>query len=139
MTRKEREKKRFQVGTKDMSADERAALRSAMLASQRLKRARDRRRMGQALIAIGCARGRTVQRRNSDRATDAQRRQLVGARVPREKAEQYRECAQLEGMSLYRFAADALEEYWKKLEEVRTRTDVRLGEDEEKDEKETET
>ena len=55
------------------------------------------------------ARRRAAQRAASDRQTDKDRRLLVGARVPREKAERYRKKAKASGRSLYRFVLDALE------------------------------
>ncbi len=51
---------------------------------------------------------RTRCRRASDRATDARRRVLIGARVPRALAEQVREAARGKGVSVYRFIVDII-------------------------------
>lgn len=63
----------------------------------------------EAASDIILARARTEARRESDKRTDARRRVLVGARVPRETAEQYRAAAERAGVSLYKWVADALE------------------------------
>ena len=65
--------------------------------------------MFELIVAIAAARGRGAQRRTSDRRTDARRRTLVGARLPREQAERCRAAADKLGVSLYRFALEALE------------------------------
>ena len=69
------------------------------------------------MAALVLARRRTQQRRDSDRETDVQRRLLVGARLPRETAERYRACAKEHGLSLYAFAAAALEREYRRLTE----------------------
>lgn len=51
---------------------------------------------------------RRRQRRNSDAKTDHERRLLVGPRLPREIAEQYRAAAEARHLSLYSWAAQAL-------------------------------
>lgn len=51
----------------------------------------------------------------SDAETDARRRTLVGARLPRETVERYRECASAHGLSLYAFASSALEREFERL------------------------
>lgn len=51
--------------------------------------------------------------RKQQRASDGKRRLLVGPRLPRETAERYREAAAAKGQSLYQWAADALEAYYK--------------------------
>lgn len=61
------------------------------------------------------ARRRAQQRRDSDAETDVKRRLLVGARLPRETAERYRECARSHGLSLYSFACSALEREYLRL------------------------
>lgn len=63
----------------------------------------------EAASDIILARARTEARRKSDKQTDTRRRVLVGARVPREAAEQYRAAAERAGISLYRWVANALE------------------------------
>ena len=51
---------------------------------------------------------RTKARRDAD--TDHARRTLIGVRLPRAQVERIRRAASLEGKSLYRFVADALDE-----------------------------
>ena len=66
------------------------------------------------LQRLAAARRRASSRAQSDAQTDHARRLLVGARLPRETAEKYRECASEHGLSLYRFVSGALErEYWR--------------------------
>ncbi len=70
------------------------------------------------LISRLClARRRAEQRWKSDMTTDQARRLLVGARIPRRKAEQYRRRAAAHGMSLYRFVCVALEKEYQSLTE----------------------
>lgn len=57
------------------------------------------------------AQARTSGRRRSDARTDAERRILVGARVPREDADRFRQAASRSGQSLYAWVRDALEEH----------------------------
>lgn len=54
------------------------------------------------------AQARTNDRRKSDAKTDATRRTLVGARVPRADADRYRAAAAAEGLSLYAWTVAAL-------------------------------
>ena len=54
------------------------------------------------------AQARTNERRKSDAKTDAARRTLVGARVPRADADRYRAAAAAEGLSLYAWTRAAL-------------------------------
>ena len=61
------------------------------------------------------ARRRTEQRARSDARTGARRRVLVGAQVPREAGQRYRQCAEGEGISLYRFVCNALEREYRRL------------------------
>ena len=88
------------------SADERAVLLAAMKAGQ-VKPG--------FLVRLAAARRRTCQRAGSDAVTDLGRRILVGARLPRVIAEQYRACAQAQGISLYRFVSNALEREYRRL------------------------
>lgn len=55
------------------------------------------------------ARKRTIKKAKSDKRTDEDRRQLVGARVEKERYERYKEAADERGVSLYRFTIDALD------------------------------
>ena len=80
-----------------MSAHEREALRRAMQAAQ------EDPAMLSRITAIAAARGEAVRKRASDRRTDAARRTLVGARVPRE-------AAMAQGISLYAWVCKALEQ-----------------------------
>lgn len=57
------------------------------------------------------AQARTNARRTSDARTDSTRRTLVGARVPRADADRYRAAAAAEGVSLYAWVRDALEDH----------------------------
>ena len=52
---------------------------------------------------------RTARKKESDKCTDAKRRRLIGARMPRIDAERCRACAALMGISQYRFTVNALE------------------------------
>lgn len=54
------------------------------------------------------AQARANDRRKSDAKTDATRRTLVGARVPRADADRYRAAAAAEGLSLYAWTVAAL-------------------------------
>ena len=96
---------RFREDLGLFSADERAVLLAALEAGQ-VKPG--------FLVRLAAARRRTCQRADSDAVTDQARRILVGARLPRETAERYRECAASHGLSLYRFVSNAMErEYWR--------------------------
>lgn len=59
--------------------------------------------------ALALARRRAQQRANSDRRTDAKRRELVGAHVPKLLAARVRSCAKGKGVSMYRFLIDGIE------------------------------
>lgn len=59
------------------------------------------------------ARRRYAQKQESDVGS----RLLVGARVPRQTAERYRQCARQRGISLYRFVCNALEREHRRLTE----------------------
>lgn len=61
------------------------------------------------------ARRRAHMRGLSDSRTDVARRLTCGARLPRETVERYRECAREHGLSLYSFAASALEREYRRL------------------------
>lgn len=58
--------------------------------------------------------GRNDLKRSSDRRTDAARRILVGARIPRWEAEQYRAQAMNEGRSFYRWCSAAFRYYYRR-------------------------
>lgn len=89
-----------------MNISERAAMAAALREAVRLRRTG--RTMVSLVTDIGAARGRTIQRQESDRKTDAARRQLVGARLQLADAQRCRACASALQVSLYRFATDAL-------------------------------
>lgn len=98
---KKREKRRIAAakrGWDDLSSDEKRAV----------KRLMNDARTPALVVNMLVARSRTIRRRDSDRATDAERRILIGARVPREFGTRCRVCADALGVSLYRFTADAL-------------------------------
>lgn len=109
MDRNERKLGRFRVGVDHMSASERAAMEAALKAATALESRQDRRRMVSVISDIGAARGRAEQKRESDARTDARRRKLIGARLPRAQAERCKRCADAQGLSLYRFVCNALE------------------------------
>ena len=67
------------------------------------------------ILRMAAARRRATQRADSDARTDNARRVLVGARVPRGVARRYKALCQAKGISLYRFACDALEREYKRL------------------------
>lgn len=71
----------------------------------------------QLIEQLVIARRRARQKARSDRGTDKARRLTVGARLPRETAERYRQCAYAHGLSLYRFACCALEREYRRLTE----------------------
>ena len=62
------------------------------------------------LDELAVAMRRRNQQRESDRITDQNRRTLVGAHVPRKKAEYYKELAAEKDMSLHMWVYYALEE-----------------------------
>lgn len=90
-----------------MSADEKRAMVAALECLRDLKG--PVRKMEECLADIGIAMQRTSRRRESDARTDGARRKLVGARLPLEDAERCRKCAELEGVSLYRFVVRAMQ------------------------------
>lgn len=61
-----------------------------------------------ALMAAVC---RAEQQYESNLVTDPERRVLVGPRLPRWMVERYRAAAKAQGVSLYRWATDALERH----------------------------
>ena len=96
------------------SADEARAWQKALKTARALPDVEDAAIMERCLAAVLLARQRAGRRRESDARTDHARRTLVGARLPREVADKYRSCASAHGLSLYRFASNALErEYWR--------------------------
>ena len=103
---RERKLKRAVALAAVMSADERRAMMAALVALRGLRG--NVRRMEECIADIGLAMQRTKKRRESDRETDGKRRKLVGARLPLEDAARCAACAELEGVSLYRFVVRAL-------------------------------
>ncbi len=89
---------RFKEAFDLLSADEQRAVLQAVETSSRPS----------DVVAIVMAIDRTRGRRFSDRATDARRRVLVGARVPRELADKVKLAAQEKGVSVYRFVLDTI-------------------------------
>lgn len=65
-----------------------------------------------ALSLVIRASARGSRKRPQDRANDAAARTLIGARIPRETADRYREAAAAEGVSLYRWVCTALEKHY---------------------------
>ena len=109
MNREKRKYNRLQVGTEHMNAQERAAMEAAYWAALHIQKGSERRKMMDRITDIGAARGRAEQCRESNARTDARRRKLVGARVPKEFAQRCKRCADAKGISLYRFVCNALE------------------------------
>jgi len=89
-----------------MSADEKRAMVAALKALRGMKG--NVRHMEECLADIGIAMQRTQMRRESDARTDGARRKLVGVRLPLDEAARCKKCAELEGVSLYRFVVRAL-------------------------------
>lgn len=104
---RERKLKRAQRSIPYLSADEEIAMVAALKCLGRLKGPVCE--MEERLADISLAIQRTRKRRASDARTDGARRKLVGARLPLEDAERCRKCAELEGVSLYRFVVRALQ------------------------------
>lgn len=99
------DKEAISEGFKLFSAGEREALLDLMDGSVGLS---------QGLRALMLARRRDYAKALSDSETDRSRRLLVGARLPRETAERYRQCAREHGQSLYAFCSSALEREFKR-------------------------
>lgn len=94
-----------------MNLSEREAMLDAMRLARRI--GGRRKEMEEAILRIALGRLRDFDRAQSDRRTDAARRVLVGARVPRNRADAYRAQADAQGVSMYRWVMDALEgHYW---------------------------
>lgn len=90
---------------------ERGAADKAIRMIQEKKRVSQLRALD-ALSLVIRASARGSRKRPQDRANDAAARTLVGARVPRETADRYREAAAAEGISLYRWVCTALENHY---------------------------
>ena len=103
---RERKLNRAILSVGRMSADEKRALIAALECLKELRG--PVRKMEECLCDIGIAMQRTQRRRESDAATDKKRRKLVGARLPIAEAERCAACAELEGVSMYRFVVRAL-------------------------------
>lgn len=88
---------------------ERAALEEAL---HRLEGMREPERsiMAEAIEKIARAGDLEGRKRLSNRRTEPFRRKLVGAHVPLELADRVKECADLLGLSVYRFVRNCLEE-----------------------------
>lgn len=105
MTDFERKLARYKRGLEAMSAEEREAVAVAL---EGALRPAGKDWMG-LVTNIVAARGRAMARRDSDKRTDAKRRVLVGAHVPRGLAERVRAAAAAKGVSQYRFLVDGIE------------------------------
>lgn len=81
-------------------------------AALRLYKAAQTREDTAAVTLLLTAPRRTMQRRRSDQVTDARRRTLAGARLPRETVQQYRQEAKRRGLSMYAWIAEALEAHY---------------------------
>ena len=102
--------KAYKLGWNDLSADEKAAVKRALNAAADPS----------SIVGIVLARARTLRRKESDRVSDAGRRVLVGARVPRAFHARCKKCADAAGKSLYRFVFDALMRECEKVERMLT-------------------
>ena len=107
MTHKQAMIDRFHIGLNAMGSREREAVLDAVRKAGKLPE--DSYQMMMAIARIGAAKGREVLTRESDARSDARRRQLVGARLPREFVERVRACAAREQVSVYRYVREALE------------------------------
>lgn len=81
-------------------------------AALRLYKAAQTREDTAAVTLLLTAPRRAMQRRRSDQVTDARRRSLAGARLPRETVQQYRQEAKRRGLSMYAWIAEALEAHY---------------------------
>lgn len=81
-------------------------------AALRLYKAAQTREDVAAVTLLLTAPRRAIQRRRSDQATDARRRTLAGARLPRETVQKYRQEAKRRGLSMYAWIAEALEAHY---------------------------
>lgn len=61
------------------------------------------------LMDLLCALEKNTRQRRRDHEADLDRRVLVGPRLPRWQVNRYRQAARAQGVSLYRWATDALE------------------------------
>lgn len=93
---------------KSLPIDERRAVRSALARIAGKKRIPEAKAVECVLMTVA-ARARTEARRKSDRLTDHGRRLTVSARVPRDRAEKYKTAAAAEGLSLYAWVTNALD------------------------------
>lgn len=103
---RERKLRRAVLSVGCMSADEKRAMVAALKALRGMKG--NVHHMEECLADIGLAMQRTQRRRESDARTDGARRKLVGVRLPLDEAARCKKCAELEGVSLYRFVVRAL-------------------------------
>ena len=78
MNRKERKLARIEAGMRQMSADERAAVKRSLVQIKRMNRGSVR--MLEILGDLLAARGRAAQRAASDRVTDGRRRITISSR-----------------------------------------------------------
>lgn len=81
-------------------------------AALRLYKAAQTREDTAAVTLLLTAPRRAMQRRRSDQVTDARRRSLAGARLPRETVQKYRQEAKRRGLSMYAWIAEALEAHY---------------------------
>ena len=88
------------------------APREVKEAALRLYKAAQTRDDTAAITLLLTAPRRTMQRRRSDQVTDARRRTLAGARLPRETVQQYRQEAKRRGLSMYAWIAEALDAHY---------------------------
>lgn len=92
----------------EISSEDARAKATRLLLSLDDKKDRD------ALIDLLCTMRRSEQKRRSDRITDPDRRVLIGARLPRWLADQYKEQARISKRSMYAWASEAFMEKYRR-------------------------
>ena len=107
MTHDEQQLARYRAGAATLTAAEKRAVADALRTATRDNGRRSE--LIDAIVEIVAARGRDAQKRASDTVTDARRRVLVGARVPRELAAGCKARADGQGVSLYKWVVDIIQ------------------------------
>ncbi|MBQ8975196.1 MAG: hypothetical protein IJ072_05680 [Oscillospiraceae bacterium] len=72
-----------------------------------------RKLMKKAIARIAAESADAGRKRRYNKQFDSVKRLLIGARLPKETVENYRDAAKMSGRSLYQFVADALEREYK--------------------------
>lgn len=90
-------------------------------AALRLYKLSDKKEDTEAVSVLLVAARRQRQRQESDQVTDARRRTLAGARLPRETVERYRREAERRGLSMYAWVAEALRTHYARAQQQQAR------------------